>query len=164
MANSRKSTPKAMGTVTGRMHAVPTSARDHDEMLKEKALAQQLTLAQVAKTIELQGPFLIPVFDQLQTQIYTAMNANGFWDLDSENFGLKVALIHTELSELLEANRNGIDSDDKIPEFTGEEAEAADTIIRLLDMAGRYNWRLGEAIVAKMQYNMTRPHKHGKKY
>jgi len=34
----------------------------------------------------------------------------------------------------------------------------------LLDMAGRYQWRLAEAIVAKMHFNLTRPVKHGKQY
>jgi NTP pyrophosphatase (non-canonical NTP hydrolase)/cell division protein FtsB len=74
-----------------------------------------------------------------------------------------IALIHSELSEALEAIRHGNPPDDKIPEFTGLEAELADTVIRIHDMAGAYKLRVGEAIEAKMAFNHTREHKHGGK-
>ena len=71
--------------------------------------------------------------------------------------------MHSELSEALEAIRNGNPPDDKIPEFTGVEAELADVIIRIMDMAAAKGYRVGEAVIAKINYNKNRPYKHGGK-
>ncbi len=72
--------------------------------------------------------------------------------------------MHSELSEALEAMRHGNPPDDKIPEFSGVEAELADAVIRIFDYAGARGLRLGEAIVAKAQFNKSRPPKHGKQF
>ena len=80
------------------------------------------------------------------------------------NDGELICLMHSELSEALEADRKNITSDDKIPDFTGVEAELADTIIRIFDFAGFHQLRLAEALVAKMHVNLERPFKHGKAY
>jgi hypothetical protein len=71
--------------------------------------------------------------------------------------------MHSELSEALEALRNGNQPDDHIPEFTGAEAELADVVIRIMDVAAAKGWRVAEAIMAKTSYNKTRPFKHGGK-
>jgi len=47
------------------------------------------------------------------------------------NFGEVVALMHSELSEALEAHRKGL-MDDKLPHRSGVEVEFADCIIRIL--------------------------------
>ena len=87
---------------------------------------------------------------------------NGWWDSD-RNDGELIALIHSELSEVLEALREGNPPSEKIPEFSGAEEELADTVIRIMDMAAARNYRLGEAIEAKIAYNLTREHRHGGK-
>lgn len=115
-------------------------------------------------TLLAMAPSLIAQLNQFQALCHEQMLRQGFWEGSADNFGSKVALVHTELSELLEANRNNIEQDDKIPDFTGEEAEAADVFVRLMDMSGRYEWRFGEALIAKMLHNLTRPYKHGKNY
>lgn len=78
--------------------------------------------------------------------------------------GQKLALMTSEISEALDNIRHGRPTDDKIPEFTGEEAELADVIIRIMDYAGRKGLHLGEAILAKHKVNLSRPYKHGKKF
>lgn len=98
----------------------------------------------------------------IQSEIHATAKSKGWWDQERNN-GEMVALIHSELSEALEAIRHGNPSDDKIPEFNGAEAELADAIIRILDMAHARGWRVLEAVIAKMAYNDTRPHMHGGK-
>lgn len=85
-------------------------------------------------------------------------------ELSKPNIGEKLALMHGELSEGLEAARVDILAPDKYcPEFSNFEVELADTIIRVFDLAGHFKLRLGAAILAKMAYNKTRPRKHGNK-
>lgn len=105
----------------------------------------------------------VQVVDLLKVTAHQIANERGWWD-NPRSDGEVVALMHSELSEALEYMRKGFDApDDKIPEFTGVEAELADTIIRILDYAEWRNLRLGEAIIAKMEFNRTRPYKHGGK-
>jgi NTP pyrophosphatase (non-canonical NTP hydrolase) len=44
------------------------------------------------------------------------------------------------------------------------EDELADAVIRIADLCGYLNIDLESHIKAKMRYNETRPHKHGKEY
>lgn len=87
----------------------------------------------------------------------------GFWDDQPRNKGEQIALMHSELSELLEGIRKP-GPDEHCPRFTKEEVELADLLIRAFDYAGGYDLRLLEAIFAKLRYNETRPHKHGKQF
>jgi hypothetical protein len=50
-----------------------------------------------------------------------------------------------------------------IPEFSGIEEELADIIIRVCNYAYAKKFRLGSAILAKMDYNGNREYKHGGK-
>ena len=69
----------------------------------------------------------------------------------------------TELAEAMEAYRDGNPSSDKIEGFSKVEEELADTIIRLLDLAGGMAYDIEKALRAKMDYNETRPYRHGGK-
>lgn len=91
-------------------------------------------------------------FANLAKAINGWMKAQGFWE--SSNKGEKIALMHSELSECLEAIRKG--------DAENEEEELADCIIRIFDYAGQHDMNLGIALCEKMQKNLLRPRKHGK--
>ena len=101
-------------------------------------------------------------FDAVAQEVNHIAIEKGWWE-GERNEGELIALMHSELSEALEAIRNGNPPDDKIPEFTGVEAELADVIIRIMDMSAAKGYRVGDAIVAKINYNKNRPYKHGGK-
>lgn len=73
----------------------------------------------------------------------------------SRNFGEVVALMHSELSEALEADRKRL-MDDKLPHRDGREVEFADLIIRVLDTAAALGLDVAGAVIEKNRYNRTR--------
>jgi len=89
----------------------------------------------------------------------------------TRNFGEVVALMHSELSEALEADRKGL-MDDKLPHRDGREVEFADLIIRVLDTAAALGLDVAGALIEKNRFNAQRAdHKmsarqseNGKKY
>lgn len=102
-------------------------------------------------------------FSFLQKLVHENAKDKGWWD-NPRNAGESIALMHSELSEALEALRKGNPDDDKCPEFSNLEIEFADTIIRIMDTAEERGLNISGAILAKHEFNKTRPYKHGKKF
>lgn len=91
-------------------------------------------------------------------------NAGGWWDAD-RNAGELIALMHSELSKMLEAMRKDPNKpSEHCPELSAVAEEAADVFISLSDFCQAAKIDLGLAVVRKMQFNLTRPHKHGKQF
>lgn len=71
------------------------------------------------------------------------------------NKGELIALMHSELSEMMEAERKNL-MDDKLPHRKGAEVELADLLIRAFDYAGAHGFDLDGAVAEKRAYNRIR--------
>jgi hypothetical protein len=67
----------------------------------------------------------------------------------------------SEIAEAVEAVRNP-GPDHHLPQFSNFIVEEADAIIRIMDTVGKRQFPIGEALVAKLIFNLTRPRKHNK--
>lgn len=91
------------------------------------------------------------------TKCHRASKEAGWWpeNPDIETYATKIALIHSETSEMLEGLRKG-KPDDHLPQYSAEAVEAADLFIRLADYCGARNIDLALMVQKKMRYNAER--------
>ena len=101
-------------------------------------------------------------------EAYTNALEHG-WHDQERSIGDLICLMHSELSEALEEHRNGKLPDEvyynseKPDKPEGIPVELADCIIRIFDFCGLHKIDLDSVIKLKMQYNKTRPYRHGNK-
>ena len=92
---------------------------------------------------------------KLQAEAHRIAQEHGFWDAPRET-GTLLALVHSEISEALEADRHG--------DRGGLAHELADAVIRIVDLAAGLEFDLQSFVETAMKENETRPRKHGKAY
>ncbi len=100
--------------------------------------------------------------DALAAVLHETAIEKGFWDnpKNFDVFGNKLALVHSEVTEVLEAIRKNKGSQEVVEEM-------ADILIRTLDLyaamrnAGFITHSLDEILFNKMEKNKSRPKLHG---
>lgn len=114
---------------------------------------------------DLQAGIFIKAWHLIAQRAHANAVAKDFWpEGEAKNIAEQIALIHSELSEALEANRHGNPPDPNVPGFGNFEVELADAVIRIMDTTAAYGLPVAEALIGKMRYNASRPAKHGKAY
>lgn len=101
--------------------------------------------------------------DEQNIKEYLQQNSEMYRRIELMSSCEKLALIHSEVSECLEVLRNNkIKADEHCPNFLNIEVELADILIRIIDFAAERRLNIFEAMIAKHEFNLTRPFKHGK--
>lgn len=122
--------------------------------------------------------------NEISKQVYEANKLKGF-DVKKENIGQTLCLIHSEISEALEAIRKNRHADLNTATINGTdklesdsifkavfskyikdtfEDEIADTFIRLMDLVGALEIDIDKHIELKRRFNSLREYKHGKAF
>jgi NTP pyrophosphatase (non-canonical NTP hydrolase) len=100
--------------------------------------------------------------DAFAATLHETAIEKGFWDgeISYDKLGNKLALVHSEVTEVLEALRKSKGSEEVVEEIS-------DVIIRLLDVyaamrnAGIVDHSLDEILHKKIDKNLSRPKLHG---
>lgn len=105
--------------------------------------------------------------DDLAERAFKTATEKGFWEA-SQDVPTKLMLIVTEVAEAMDVYRSGMPLTDygsnsaETHKPYGFVFELADIVIRVLDLAGRFDLPIEQAIYTKMGYNLTREKLHGK--
>ena len=130
-------------------------AKDGADYLLARIIRQLIRREQQNPTLSIQ---------HIMKEGFATARASGFRQGEG-NFGQEIALMHSELSEALEAYREGDIRDVKVvrgkPE--GVVVELADALIRICEACQFRGLDLAAATRAKMKYNKTRSYRHGGK-
>lgn len=105
----------------------------------------------------------VTLWGAMQYAVRTNAEEKGFWD-NPPSVERCLCLMHSEISEALEAVRRGMPTSDKIPPISNFYEELADLVIRIMDSCDHDGVNLAEVIIAKHMYNITRTYKHGKEF
>jgi NTP pyrophosphatase (non-canonical NTP hydrolase) len=100
---------------------------------------------------------------RIEEEVHQNARDKGFWKGETGATPTKIALIHSEVSEALEAWRKRNPVSKKIAPHSEFAEELADAVIRIMDLARASNLDLGLAIIEKIRFNKTREYQHGGK-
>lgn len=84
-------------------------------------------------------------YDEQAEAIFAQNKAVGWWDDPNRCIYQTLQLVSTEIAEATEGERKDL-MDDHLPTRKMGEVELADALIRVLDLAGRYNWKIVDVV------------------
>lgn len=105
-------------------------------------------------------------FGSACTEVHATAKGKGWWDrcgTMTDVMVTKIALIHCECSEAVEALRNHDPQSKKCEGFRQADEEIMDVIIRSMDLLGGRDVDAGALFAAKMKFNEGRTWRHGGK-
>lgn len=108
---------------------------------------------EVTFTVALDEKFIIAAFEAVTDEVHQIAVEHG-WHDSPVPLPVQLALIHSEVSECLEADRKH-EGDERVAE------ELADVVIRAMDTAAAHKLDLAGALFAKMGNNRNREFRHG---
>lgn len=139
---------------------------DLNESIQQEQHEREIAGSDASKTAFATDEYVHHQFETYFNELAKCINQTavdkGWWDKE-RNDGEIIALMHSELSEALEALRQGNPKSTKTPQHSQLSEELADVIVRIMDYSHARGLRVAEALVDKIQYNKTRDHKHGGK-
>ena len=105
--------------------------------------------------LEKEGDGMRKFINEWATEVHALAIEKGWYDGDEREVPELLCLIHSEISEALEAYREGNDD--------GFAEELADVAIRLFDMCEYLDIDLNQGVEKKHGKNINRPYRHGNK-
>ena len=103
--------------------------------------------------------------NELAKRMHEMSVKHGWW-IEERKFPEIIALCHSELSESLEEYRNGKPMDYRNgndPKPEGIAVEMVDCMVRIMDYLAKEGVDIDAVMEEKLQYNETRPFRHGGK-
>lgn len=138
----------SLDLLTSQLHCIRLDAEDDPETQRVKSPVFRDDL--VARAIS--------GLEAMIELSHTMSKVSGWWDKGTDDpliFPTKIALMHSELSEALEADRKD-KVDDHLPHLSGVSVEFADLLHRVFDLCGAFGISLSRAYVEKGLYNLER--------
>jgi len=93
-------------------------------------------------------------FNQFGMSVFEVAVRRGLWKKE-RRMGEAFCLIHSELSKAFEALRKENPPNSKLPDLSEVEVSLADVIIRIMDIASKKGFRVGEALIRKHHIDKT---------
>lgn len=111
------------------------------------------TLPTITVPVPVGADLMRAVLQAIITDVHATARSKG-WHEAIVPLPVHLALIHSEVSEALQADRKG-EGDAAVAE------ELADVVIRVMDTAAAHGLDLAGALLMKMDTNKARPYRHG---